>query len=315
VWALIGIISAFGQEGASVVGARPSQAVSTYVLGPDDSVSILALEADEISGKVFHIDDAGYVSIPLAGRFSAAGLTVDQFEVELKRRLQQFIRNPELSITVSDRRSQPVSVLGAVVSPGVHQLRGSRRLLDVISLAGGLRPDAGAVATITRDRESGSIPSKTSVLDPTGKFYVAEVNFATVAAGSNPEENVLIRARDVVSIPPADKVYAIGDVARPGAFSANDGASLLQVLSMAGGLNKTASAKKAVILRTVLGGPKRATLSVDIKRIMAGNASDLPIMPGDILFVPSSQSKIAVGRTLQSLIQYAPYMLTYGLIR
>jgi polysaccharide export outer membrane protein len=317
--ALLGTGMILGQGHVAAPG-QPQEARSagaSYILGPDDSFSIVAVETEEISGKTFHIDDSGYASIPLAGRIRAGGLTVDQFEIELRQRLQKFIKNPEVSVTVTEFHSQPVSVLGAVASPGLQQLRGPRKLLDVIALAGGVRPDAGANAKITREREQGPIPVRNATIDSGGKFYTADIRLTAVTGGGDPEANIIILPHDVISVEFADKVYAIGEVARPGEFLVKDGAlSLLQVLSMAGGINKDAAAQKAMILRPVLDGPKRASLPVDIQQVMSGQASDLPIMAGDILFVPSvsNTGRHAVIKTLEAVARYGPSILVYGLI-
>lgn len=308
-----------GQENATTkpAVAAPSK-VPSYVLGPDDGLTILAMEADEISGKSFRIDESGYISVPLAGHFRAEGLTVERFEVELKMRLQRFIRNPEVSVMVSEFHSQPVSVLGAVANPGVQQLRSSRTLLDVIALAGGLRADAGTTVKITRDRESGPIPVRNAVLDSSGNYYVSQLDLAALSTARDPGVNFVLHPHDIVTVEPADKVYAIGELAHPGEFPAKEGTmTLLQVLSMAGGLNKGAAGNKAAILRPMLDGPKRASLPVDIQKILTGQSSDLPVLPGDILFVPSAANagKHVLAKTLEGLVQWGPYFLFAGLIR
>ena len=78
----------------------------------------------------------GYINVPLAGRPQAAGLTVDQLEAALAARLKEYLQSPVVTVSVSEFRSQPVSVLGVANTPGVHQIRGSKTLFEVISEAG-----------------------------------------------------------------------------------------------------------------------------------------------------------------------------------
>lgn len=108
----------------------------SYVLGPDDQVVIHVLDSDEIGASPFRIDMRGSINVPLAGRLQAAGLTVDQLEAALAARLQEYLQTPVVTVSVSEFRSQPVSVLGAVNTPGVHQIRGRKTLFEVISEAG-----------------------------------------------------------------------------------------------------------------------------------------------------------------------------------
>ena len=88
----------------------------------------------------------------------AAGLTLDQLETEVRSRLRKYFKNPQVGISLVESRSQPVSVIGAVRTPGVQQLQGQKSLMEVLSSAGGLMPEAGYVIKITRRSEWGKIP-------------------------------------------------------------------------------------------------------------------------------------------------------------
>src|SRR6202022_2409038 len=128
------------------------------VLGPDDQILIRALDAPEISDKPFLIGTNGNITLPMIGRVKAGGLTVEQLEAELTARLKEFIKDPQISVTVTEVQSHPVSVFGAVTKPGVVQLRGRQTLSEVLSMAGGPRENAGSILTLTRRRQSGEIP-------------------------------------------------------------------------------------------------------------------------------------------------------------
>ena len=164
----------------------PSATRSAYVLGPDDEITVKVLEADEISGDPLRVDLAGYVSLPLIGRVRAAGLTAEGLEAELSRRLNIYIREPQVTVGISGLRSQPVSVIGAVNSPGVHQLEGRKTLIEILSLAGGLRDDAGHKVKITRRIEWGAVPLPAAKNDATGQFSMAEVSLQELMEARNP---------------------------------------------------------------------------------------------------------------------------------
>ena len=191
---------------------------STYVLGPDDEVSIRVIESEEISEEPFRIDPGGDISLPLVGRVRAAGRTPQRLETELTERLRAFIHEPQVIVRVTQFRSQPVSVIGAVNKPGIHQLEGHKSLIEILSLAGGPRQDAGHTVKITRRREWGPIPLESAADDPSGRFNIAEVSLEAVMEARNPEENVLIMPNDVISVPRAEMIYVIGGVERSGGF-------------------------------------------------------------------------------------------------
>ena len=117
------------------------------------------IDMDEISDKPIRIDPNGFVDIPLAGRFHASGLTLEQFKAELATRLSKYITNPHISVNLAEDDSRPVSIIGSVNAPGVHQISGDKRLIEVLSLAGGVKDDAGSQVIVTREQAWGKLNS------------------------------------------------------------------------------------------------------------------------------------------------------------
>ena len=285
----------------------------SYVLGPDDQVVIRVLDSDEIGASPFRIDMRGYINVPLAGRLHAAGLTVDQLEAALAARLKEYLQTPTVTVSVSEFRSQPVSVLGAVNTPGVHQIRGRKTLFEVISEAGGLKTEAGNSIKITRRKEFGNIPLAGTADDSSGKFTVADVSVKSIMEARNPQENILVQPNDVISVPRAELVYVIGAVKRPGGFvlSEREHISVLQALSMAEGLDRVASPANARILRASDGATSRAEIPVDVNKILTGKISDVQMLANDILFIPNSAAKSAAMRGLEAAIQLGTGVAIY----
>jgi len=272
-----------------------AQSDSGYVLGPDDQIVIRAIDAPEISDKPVLIGTNGNITLPLIGRVKAGGLTVEQLETELNTRLKEYVRDPQVSVTVAESRSHPVSVFGAVSKPGVVQLQGRKTLYEVLSMAGGPSETAGSSLTVTRRRENGDIPLAGAMIDPTGQFSVAELKVQEILEGKNPAANIEIKPHDVISVSEASSsmIYVVGDVKRAGAFTlgGRQSLSVLNALSMAGGLERTAKPAKARIVRSAPGELKHQEIAVNLKQILAGKAEDIRMRPQDVLVVPSSGSK------------------------
>ena len=290
---------------------------STYVLGPDDEVSIRVIESEEISEEPFRIDPGGDISLPLVGRVRAAGRTPQRLETELTERLRAFIHEPQVLVRVTQFRSQPVSVIGAVNKPGIHQLEGHKTLIEILSLAGGPRQDAGHTVKITRRREWGPIPLESAADDPSGRFHIAEVSLEAVMEARNPEENVLIMPNDVISVPRAEMIYVIGGVERSGGFVLHEkeNITVLQALALAGGLTRTAAKKNAKILRPTQGDRERVEIIINLKDIMAGRSEDVVLERNDILFVPHSGGKRAAQRGVEASIAMVTGMVIWGVGR
>jgi len=262
-------------------------------------------ELSDLSNKPVRIDGEGDVEVPLAGRVHVAGLTVQQTERDLDKVLTKYIRNPQVVVNVAEVRSQPVSVLGAVNSPGVHQVQGHKTVLEMLASAGGVRQDAGYSIRITRQLEWGCIPLPAARLDASGKFSVAEVNLRKIMDAKTPEENIQIFPHDVISVPKAEMVYVIGEVHRSGGFVLGEhkSISVLQALSLAEGLNPGADPRHAKILRLKVDADQREELKVDVKDALSGKKPDFPLQGEDILFIPGSTGKKAALRALEAAVQ------------
>ena len=282
----------------------PSGGVAAYVLGPEDVLRVRVMNVSDLGEVPYPIDLRGDVELPRVGTVHAAGLTVEQFEAELKTRFREYLQNPVVTVGVAEFHSQPVSVLGSVAAPGVHQIRGRRTLLEIISEASGLKGDAGSTIEITRQKAWGPIPLPNNALDPSGQFYIAHVNVHTLMAAQRPTENIWVMPNDVITVPKADLVYVVGAVKRSGGFvlSEKSDISILEVLSLAEGLEKTAGPRNAKILRPDPVSGTRREIPVDIKKLLAGKAPDMPLTANDILFIPSSTAKVVSLRTIDALV-------------
>jgi polysaccharide export outer membrane protein len=309
VLACVCAATATAQQGLTA-DAAPSPA---YVLGAGDVITIRALDADEISDKPIRLGANGFITLPLVGRVRASGLTTEQLEAALAMRLKPLIRNPEVSVSVVEQRSQPVSIIGSVNGPGVQQLQGRKTLVEMLSLAGGVRQDAGHAIKITRRLQWGPIPVPGAATDVTGRFSVAEINLKEILEARNPSGNIQIMPDDVISVPRAEMIYVIGEVKKSGGFTIGERESLstLQALSLAEGLNATAAPQNARILRLDPGAPKRTEISVDLRRILAGKENDVRLEPDDILFIPGSKSKNVAIRSLEAAVQIGTGIAIY----
>jgi polysaccharide export outer membrane protein len=292
--AVAGAIS--GTSIAETLIATPADApAAAYRLGANDEVIVRVLDAEEIPEQPLRIDSRGFLNLPLAGRVVAAGRSVEELEAEIAARLGRYLHEPQVTVTLGAVRSQPVAVLGAVNRPGVQQIDSALTLVEMLSLAGGLREDAGHTIKITRRAEFGPLPLAGARAAASGRFSVAEVNVKEVLEARRPEDNIAIRPHDVISVPRAEMVYVIGEVEKSGGFVLEErqSVSVLQALSLAGGLTDVAAIAHSKILRGGGGEGERVEIAVDLKAIMAGKSPDVALEREDILFVPRSGRRAA----------------------
>ena len=295
--------SAMGYQNPAAIQDVPVD----YALRADDEVTMHSVQVKEVAAKSFRIDQNGEINCPLLGRVHLAGATVPQAESLLSAKLKTFYLEPDIALNVSGLHSDPLSIIGAVGAPGVHQVRGPMTLLEVLSSAGGVRTDAGPVVKITREKAYGPIPHPSAHESATGAS-IADISLNSLMEARNPEENIQVRPHDVISIPLAEVVYVVGNVKRAGGFplGGKPNLSVLQALSLAEGLDARAAPKNARILqRSSASGGESTQTPIDLKAILEGKAQDVTLHPNDILFIPSSTAKSVAARTIEAAIQIA----------
>jgi polysaccharide export outer membrane protein len=287
--------------------------LAAYELYPDDVIVIRVLEAEEISEKPLRVDPNGDISLPMLGTIHVGGLSLEQVTALVTKRLQTYFKHPQVSISITEFRSLTVSVFGSVANPGVLQVRGRKTLIEVLALAGGVKDDGGPIVKISRQMKWGVIPVPGSVVDPSGQVSVAEVKIKNIVNATNGSDNILILPEDVITVPRAEIVYVIGEVLRPGGFilRERENISLLQALSMAGGLSKLASSKRSRILRAVAGNQERVQIPIDLSKVLSGKGKDSPLLPDDILFIPNSVSKTLTIRGAEAAITLGTGLAVY----
>jgi polysaccharide biosynthesis/export protein len=254
---------------------------SNVKLGVGDLIEITVFGVPDLSTKT-RVSGSGDVYLPLIDYVHVADLTTDEAQELIQKRLEDggFVRGPHVSIYVDESASQAITLLGEVMKPGPYPAIGERRLYDLISAAGGLTDKAGRTVTIEHRG------------DPDQK----EVVQLTQNLADDTKNNVEVFPGDMIIVSRAGIVYVVGDVAHPSGFLIEDtNLSVLKALALAGGSTKTAALGKTRILRQTPSGVQE--IPVDLKKVLYAKAPDIPLVKGDILFVPGSAAKAAAYAT------------------
>ncbi|MEZ5365721.1 MAG: polysaccharide biosynthesis/export family protein [Bryobacterales bacterium] len=260
-----------------------------YRLGPGDALDIQVFEVEELSGPAV-VDVAGRIRMPLVGEVPAAGLSARELEDALESRYANgLLEDPQIKVAVETSRSQPVSVVGEVAQPGVYQLEGRRRLLEVLAMAGGLTENVGETINITR--ASG------------GEQTVSVKNLLTLDPGQ--DDNPWIAPHDSLRVSRAGVVYVLGAVRQPGGFPIKDQErmTVLRAVSLASGAEKTAAKQKARIIRQRPEG--KVDIPIRLGDVFKGKDEDSSLEPNDIVYIPDSAAKSTLNRTTEAIMQMA----------
>jgi polysaccharide biosynthesis/export protein len=235
------------------------------------------------------------LNLPLVGSVRAAGLTVQQLEDTLADRLKKFVIEPQVTVFVTDFRSQPVTVTGAVEKPGVYQLETGKSLFEVLVLAGGPK-NAGLTVNLKRAPKRGLIGLPNTVLDKDGTYASVDLDLKEVLEGRGSKASVPLMPDDLISVSPtrpARFVHISGEVNKPGSVElvTQEVVSLMKMLAVAGGLSKDAKPSSTMIMHNNPNGVLTSTVFVDMTKIMNGKARDLDLTDGDVVVVPTSGLK------------------------
>jgi polysaccharide biosynthesis/export protein len=268
----------------------PDAVRPNYVLGPNDQILIRAPEAEEIDNRPFRIDGDGNINLPLVGHIHAAGMSLQEMEADLVKRLREYIREPQVFVTVVQFRSEPVFFVGLFVRPGIYPLQGNRTLMEMLSSVGGLQQNADRHIKVTRHEEYGAIPLPDANVDSEKKVSTVEISLGSLTQNMNPAENILLQPYDVVSVGRAEPVYVNGEAARVGGIelAERDSIPILQALTQSGGFTKDAKKDKVRILRQIEGTTRRYKIEVNVAELLDGKGFDVPLQPGDIVYIPRS---------------------------
>jgi polysaccharide export outer membrane protein len=281
-------------------GAAPSAGVPTSAgaqasapmpapIGPGDFLEIAEYHTPEFHSTV-RVSAEGTVTLPLIGEVKLAGKDEQAAARAIEAALvaKGMLLHPLVSVLVTAYAGQDVSVLGEVTRPGVYPYTVHHRLLDLISAASGLSANAGRLVNVFHQGDSKT--PHAVVLDPGG---------TDTSSDHNPE----LSPGDTVQVSRAGLVYVVGDVIRPGGFAVDpvQGLTVVQALSLAWGPSQNAAVGKALLIREQKGG--RTMIALNIRRMLRGQDPDQPVQDRDILYVPDSEAKNLLNRTLESAIQ------------
>jgi polysaccharide export outer membrane protein len=207
------------------------------VIGAGDTVRISAFRYPELTTET-RVSEEGVVHVPLIGALKLQGLTPEKAAALVAEKLKagNYVLNPDVNVAVVQARSRQVSVLGHVARPGRYTLDGrSARLSDVVAMAGGLGPSASDILVVKRSRD--------------GKAEALNVDLGAIIRGSREVEDIELSSGDSVFVPKAPVVYVYGEVTHGGSFRLEPGMTVMQAISLAGGVTPRGSEKAAKLRR------------------------------------------------------------------
>jgi polysaccharide biosynthesis/export protein len=267
------ISSSIMQQGPAMVPAHFAQ----LKLAQGFLLSINILDDSDFTG-VFRVDEVGNLVLPELGSIHVAGKTVPEARQEITKDLLErgILKDPQVELNIVEYTAPQVTILGAVVSPGIFPLLAPVGLGDVLALAGDTTILAGDRIEITT---------------PNGGSGPRTVHYSR-GMDSKLLNSVVIQPGDTVQVTQAGVVYVLGGVTRPGGYVMQESGNLsvLEAISIAGGTAFTASVKSIYVMRRNRDNTT-VWLELPYKNMTKGKVSDVQLHVNDVIYVPTSRVK------------------------
>lgn len=245
-------------ESAALAAAEPT--ASGFVLGEGDLVRLTMFGQPDMETTAY-VSAQGKLSLPLIGAIDVGGMTPTEAgdRVSAAYRNGGYFLNPQVNLTVEQYRSRQISVLGEVNQPGRYPLETHTTVLDALAMAGGVMPSGARTVTVLR--RSGTETKRLSVdMDQ------------VVGSGYG---GIALIAGDVLYVPEAQKFYIYGEVQRPDAYPLKPGMTVMQAISVGGGVTERGSSSRVEIRRRDASGKLR-TYGPDLND---------PVQADDVIYV------------------------------
>ena len=279
-----------------------------YRIGYQDVLSVQVFKHPELGGRAA-VDHKGNISLFKLDRpISAVCKTAEELAAEIRRAyMEDYLRNPEVQVSVAEQRSQYIGVIGAVERPGTVYIGRRVHLLDVLAQVGGPSKEAGTRLIVFRGGSPASCRETGDTSD--SDVSLIDLKIRDIQQG---KQVFWMKPGDVVSVLDADIVYVYGNVVRQGAYQIREPITLQQAIVKAEGLRPTAKKDKVRILRSKDDSGEREEIIIDLERVEKGRANDPYLMPNDIIAVSEDRTKAIlknIGDTLKSTIPGAIYRI------
>ena len=257
----------------AVSAADPDEA---YRLGAGDQIKVDIFNVPELS-KEYRVDAMGNINMPLAGQLSISGYDLGEAETVIADAYgERYLRNPQVSISVMEFRSQQFTAIGALSSPRIYNTDRQVTLMEAIAMAGGLSGDAGTQIYLTdrvRDSDTGDLGTRSVII-------------AVEDLMEKPEDyNFYIGESALINVPRAGSIFVEGAVERPGVYQRTGDTTVLKAIAMAGGLKFEASRSGLRVLRRDPASNGWLQDEVSLSDIRESPLQDIPLRDGDIVMV------------------------------
>ena len=235
--------------------AWPTLAQTPDKLGPGDAVHVTVFQQPDLTTDA-RVNDQGSIAMPLVGHVKVGGQSTTEAAQTISEALKkgQFLKNPEVAVALTTVRSRQVSMLGLIIRPGRYPLEEAHASLpDLVAAAGGIAAGGDETVTVIRDGKAQKVNSLSKAFE--------------------------LKGGDTVYVEAAPVFYIYGEVMHAGAFPVKPGMTVMQAISLGGGITPRGSENRIKLRRSGANG--KGTVEFDVSPVTQ-------VMPNDVIVVKES---------------------------
>ena len=232
--------------------ALPGLAQTPDKLGPGDAVHVTVFQQPDLTTDA-RVNEQGAIAMPLVGAVKVGGQTTSEAAQAISDALKEgkFLKAPQVAVALTTVRSRQVSMLGLIVRPGRYPLEESHtRLPDLVAAAGGIATGGDENITVIRDGKAQKVNSLAKDFE--------------------------LKGGDTIYVSAAPVFYIYGEVMHAGAFPVKPGMTVMQAISLGGGITPRGSESRIKLRRPTVDG--KGTVEFDVSPVTA-------VLPNDVIVI------------------------------
>jgi len=293
------VVATAGAQEGSGLGVAAGGNLPVQKIGAHDLISLTVYGAPELSRSI-RVSGEGMLRLPMLKQtIRAEGLMPEQLERSIANGLQteQILVEPVVTVNIVEYASRPISVAGAVRKPLTFQAVGSTTLLDAVTRAEGLSPDAGPEILVSRKQPG---PDGTPI------SLVQRIPVKGLIDAADPDLNLKLVGGEEIRVPEVGKIFVVGNIRKPGAYPVDDASdtTVLKMLALSEGLMPFAGKLAYIFRREAGAGGSKNEIPIELKAIMDRKSPDVPLQANDVLYVPDNRRKRITISAIERILSF-----------
>jgi len=272
-------------EFTPIVNQYEAPPTTAYLIGAGDTLEFQSFN-DPLLSRELIVRFDGHISLPLIADVNVEGLTREAAETQIREAYRTVFRGPQISLLVQETASKTYALIGDVEQPGVYPFLRPTKLIEALSLAGGLRRRNSSSSVGGFVGVTGQLTKAFIIRHRDGERMVLQYDLRELGHPGAHASDAPVYHGDLIYVPEGvNLVYLLGESRNSVIVELTEGMTLLQMLSLSGGFDPSTGRIRNVVLMRQKDGESTQVMNVNLRKILK-TGEDILLQPGDIIYIP-----------------------------